>query len=144
MTVAGADDDYRLALRSPGRIARRRHWNADLVKVRPDLGIHLRYSGEVRGEAELYYLDERAGTVVHYVLRGEVADRGWRRAVREHRAGVRAGLDAIKDAFEHGRAPGDEPEAALLAEQHRAIAAFDARVAAAKPQQPAPTAAGMT
>lgn len=92
-----------LSLRAPGLLARRRRWTARLTTVRPDLGIALRYGGEVAGEAEVYYLDERAGTVVHYVLRGVVADRGWRRAVAEHRAGVRAGLHALKDRFEGER-----------------------------------------
>ena len=120
MTVSRDAHGYDLALRAPGLLARRRNWSVTVVRVRPTLGIALRYAGQVRGEAELYYLDEPDGTVVHYILRGTVPDRGWRAAQREHRAGVRAGLDALKDHLERGRVPGDEPDPALLAEQRRA------------------------
>lgn len=130
MSVFPAPGGHRLTLRPPGLAPVRQCWTAQLVRVRPALGIHLRYDGQVRGEAELYYLDERAGTVVHYVLRGEVADRGWRRAERRHRAGVRAGLDALKDRFEQGRAAGDEPDPRLLAEQRDAIAERNAAAGA--------------
>lgn len=137
MSVFPAPGGHRLALRAPGMTTARQLWTARLVKQRPALGIHLEYAGQLRGEAELYYLDERAGTVVHYVLRGKVADRGWRRAVRRHRAGVRAGLDALKDRLEGARAPGDEPDPKLLAEQQDAIAAFNAAVVAGRQRRAA-------
>jgi hypothetical protein len=119
-----------LELSAPGFTARRRRWTAQLGRERPGLGITLRYTGDVAGQAEFYYLDERAGTVVHYLLRGAVADRGWRWAVRDHRAGVRAGLHALKDRFEAGRRPGEEPAPQLLADQRRAQVAFAEGVAA--------------
>jgi hypothetical protein len=109
LTVTSDGSNAELELAAPGFTARRRRWTAQLSRERPGLGVALRYSGDVDGEAELYYLDEHAGTVVHYLLRAVVADRGWRSALRDHRAGVRAGLHALKDRFEAGRRPGEEP-----------------------------------
>ena len=136
LTVAADGAGLQLGLRAPGS-RRTRRWHAAHGKQRHDLGIELRYTGEVAGTAELYYLDEPAGTVVHYLFRGRVADRGARAAVRDHRAGVRAGLHALKDRFETGRVPGAEPDPALLVEQREAIAASAARVATARQQQAA-------
>lgn len=116
-TGAGSAD---VVLRAPGRIRRPRRWTLQVVKVRPELGVCMRYEGEVAGSGEFYYLDEPAGTVVHYAWRGAVADRRWRASVRDHRAGVRAGLEALKDSFEANRIPGEEPDAALLAQQRAA------------------------
>lgn len=132
LVVAAGPRGFALSLKAPGATSPRRRWTAQLRKDRPALGIHLAYAGDVAGEAEFYYLDERAGTVVHYVLRGTVADRAWRRAVRNHRAGVRAGLDALKDLLEGDREPGAEPDPQLLARQEQAIAEFEAAVAAGK------------
>jgi hypothetical protein len=127
LQLRASDDGQTLAaLWPPGWIRPPRRWTLQVTRVRPQLGIDLRYAGEVAGDAEFYYLDETAGTVVHYALRGTVPDRRWRAAVRDHRAGVRAGLDALKDRLELGRVPGAEPDAALLAEQQRAKAAFAA------------------
>ena len=121
---------YAVALRAPGPLRPVRRWNATVVKNRRDLGIDLRYRGDLTGEAEFYYLDETAGTVVHYIVRAQVADRRWRAAVRDHRAGVRAALDALKDRFERNRLPGEEPDAALLVQQEAAKVAFAEGVAA--------------
>lgn len=120
-----------VTLRAPGIARRRRRWTLEVARVRPDLGIDFRYSGDLAGEGEFYYLDEPAGTVVSYAFRGAVSDRAWRAAVRDHRAGVRVGLHALKDMFEGARGPGAEPGPALLAEQVRAAAA----VAEGRPRQ---------
>lgn len=137
LTATPEAEGCSLSLRAPGLTARRRHWTAAVTKDRPALGVHLRYAGDVAGEAEFYYLDEPAGTVVHYVLRGSVPDRRWRAAVRDHRAGVRVALHALKDRFERDRLPGDEPEPALLAAQQRAMREFAEAVAAARRKQAA-------
>lgn len=129
--AAGAGRSH-VTLHAPGRWRRPQRWTLEVVKVRPDLGIHLRYTGHVAGEAEFYYLDERAGTVVAYALRGAVPDVRWRSTVRDHRAGVRAGLEALKRRLEGDRVPGAEPDAVLLREQRRARAAFDQRVVASQ------------
>lgn len=101
-----------------------------LSKVRRDLGVDFDYRGTLDGQGEWYYLDEPAGTVVHYLLSARVADRGWRRILAEHRAAVRAGLRELKDRLEGARSAGDEPEPALLADQREAAAAFAAGVEA--------------
>lgn len=125
-TAAG----YAISLRPPGLLRPARRWTATIEKNRRDLGVDLAYAGDVTGDAEFYYLDETAGTVVHYVLRGRVAPRGWRGAVRDHRAGVRTALDALKDRFERDRLPGDEPDQDLLRIQQEAKIAFAQGVAA--------------
>ena len=130
LSLRQAGPGFAASLRPPGVGRRVRTWNARVTKNRRDLGVTLAYTGGLEGEAEFYYLDEPAGTVVHYVLRAAVPDRGWRSAVRDHRAGVRAGLHAMKDRFEAGRLPGDEPDPALLEHQRTAMAAFAAGVAA--------------
>lgn len=112
-----------------------------VLRVRPDLGVDFAVSGDLRGEAEWYYLDEVDGTVVHYLVRATTARRRHRRLVAAHRASVRAALHTVKDRLEGARAPGAEPVPELLADQQRAIAAFRAgveaharRVAAARDQ----------
>lgn len=121
----------RLVLRPPWP-ARRQVLVVRVVHERPGLGVALAYDGTIIGEAEWFYLDEPAGTVVNYLVRGEVAGRGWRRTLAAHRAAARRGLDALKDGLEAGRRVGDEPDTELLTDQRAARAAFDARVAAAR------------
>lgn len=79
------------------------------MEDRPDLGVVMRYRGDIDGEAEWYYLDEAHGVVVHYLLRAELGDRGWRRCLTAHRAAVRLALHSLKDRLEGQRLPGDEP-----------------------------------
>ena len=119
---------------APGRLRRARvqRFSASVTRERPDLGVDLSYDGDVRGEAEFFYLDEPAGTLVHYLLRGEVADRGWRRRLSDHRAVARVGLEALKARLEGSRAPGAEPDPVLLADQRRALAEYRARAAAGR------------
>jgi hypothetical protein len=78
------------------------------ARDRPGKGMTFRCGGALRGECEWYYTDERTGTVVHYLLRAEVAVPGPARIVRAHRWGVRSALHALKDGLEGGRAPGVE------------------------------------
>jgi hypothetical protein len=101
-----------------------------VAKDRTDLGVDFTLGLDIVGKAEWYYLDEVDGTVVHYLLRGEVADRGGRRLVAAHRASVRAALDVLKDRLEGARVPGSEPDPGLLADQREAMAAFRAGVEA--------------
>jgi len=133
-TTSGAEGATHLSLRPPtvaARLGRRSQQIAvTVVKDRADLGVDLAYRGTLDGAAEWYYLDESAGTVVHYVLHAEVADRAWRRTLAEHRACVRAGMGELKDRLEGARTPGAEPDPVLLADQHRAQAAFQAGVQA--------------
>ena len=129
LAASGDGEELDLTLRPPGRL-RAHRWSATVVKRRPGLGVDLRYRGDIDGEAEFYYLDEPWGTVVHYLVRARVADRGWRPLVAAHRAGARAAMDHLKDRFERDRLPGDEPDATLLSEQERAMAEFAANVAA--------------
>jgi len=123
-----------LVLRPPtasARLAGRRQRIAvRVVKDRVDLGVDLAYSGTLTGPAELFYLDTDDGTVVTYVARVAVADRGWRRTLAEHRAVVRAGLHELKDRLEGSRVPGTEPDPVLLADQREAQAAFQRGVEA--------------
>jgi hypothetical protein len=88
----------------------------------PNKGIHLACRGAFEGRAEWYYLDEVDGTVVHHVLDAVTAERGSRRRLVAYRASVRMALNALKDALERDRPPGEEPRTALLAHQ-RAVAA---------------------
>jgi hypothetical protein len=131
---SGDRDSFRLVLTPPTAAARLTGRTQALVgrvrKVRRDLGVDLDYRGTFTGRAEWYYLDERAGTTVHYLVRAEVADRGWRQVLGEHRASVRTALAALKDRLEGGRPAGAEPEPALLRDQEQAMAAFAAGVAA--------------
>jgi len=133
-SAAGSEGTTLLRLRPPtlgARIARCTHEIAvTVVKDRKDLGVDLAYRGTLAGTAEWYYLDETAGTVVHYVVHAEVADRAWRRALAEHRACVRAALQELKDRLEGARIPGAEPDPGLLADQEAARAAFQAGVEA--------------
>jgi hypothetical protein len=114
----------RLPLRPPRRLLLR------VTKDRGDLGLRFTVAGELDGRGEWFYLDEPAGTVVNFVLHAEAPDRGWRAALRDHRAAVRVALHTLKDRFESGRVPGSEPAPALLAAQRAAQAAFAAGVAA--------------
>lgn len=133
----GTGDGALLSIRPPGILRARQRITVAITKERPGKGVRMRYSGDLDGEAEWYYLDEPAGAVVHYLLNVRVADRGWRRRLADHRAAVRAALDTVKDRFEAGRIPGSEPDAALLADQRAAIARFQADVEAhARSQQP--------
>lgn len=109
--------------------ARVQRLRLEVTKERPDLGVDLRVRGDLDGEAEWYYLDEVDGVVVHWLVRAE-ARRAPRRIADAHRAAVRAGLHALKDVLEAGRAPGEEPSPALLADQQDAIAEFHAGVEA--------------
>ncbi len=132
-----AGEQVRVRLRPPGPGARPQRLTVRVVRDRPDLGIDLAYRGHVDGEAEFYYLDEPAGTVVHYLLRGDVAGRRWQATLRSHRAAVRRALNALKDRMEAGRPPGEEPSACLLADQREATAQFQAGVAAWRARQAA-------
>lgn len=121
-----------VTLRPPGLVPRRQRFAARVTKDRAarSLGVDLRYTGDITGEAELYYLDEPTGTVVHYLLRAAVAEHRWRRVLADHRASVRHALEALKERFEVGRLPGEEPDPALLAAQAEAIREFQAGVEA--------------
>ena len=130
-----AGDRVLLTLRVPGRIRLPGAASAQRIVVaamgeRPDKGLRLRYAGDLSGEAEWYYLDEPAGTVLHYLVNADVHDRGWRRRLAAHRAAVRAALHELKDRLERGREPGAEPDPALVSHQRRAMAAFQADVEA--------------
>jgi hypothetical protein len=111
---------WRLLLRPPTLgarlVGRTQALHVRVRRVRRDLGVELDYRGTIGGAAEWYYLDERAGTVVHYLLKGEAAGG---RTLAEHRAAVRAALHELKDRLEAGRAAGAEPDPALLAHQRR-------------------------
>lgn len=116
-----------VTLRHPGVLPRpRQRFAVEIAKNRAAraLGIDLRYRGDVTGEAEFYYLDEPAGTVVTYLLRASVAEHRWRATLAHHRAGVRVGLDALKDRLEGDRIPGAEPDPRLLADQQAAMVEF--------------------
>lgn len=113
-----------------------------VTKDRPDLGVTLSYVGDVRGEAEWYYLDESAGVVVTYLLRAEVDDRGGRRLVAAHRARVRAALLALADRADEGRPAAAEPPAALRRDQAAARAVFRAGVEAHAQRAERPRDAG--
>lgn len=130
--VSSRDLGTRVAvtLAPPGLARRRQRFTVTVTRERPAKGVRMQYRGELAGDAEWYYLDEPAGTVVHYLLTAEVADRGWRRRLADHRAAVRQGLDALKDRVEDGRVPGTEPDPRLLDDQRAAIAEFRAAVAA--------------
>lgn len=119
-------------LKPPGRLRRAHRLTVTLVKNRKDLGVSLRVTGDVDGEAEFYYLDEVDGVAVSYVLRAEVPGgaANARRFTRDHRAAVRAALHALKDRCEGGRVPGSEPDPLLLTDQVLAIAEFRAGVEA--------------
>lgn len=119
-----AGDTVAVTVRPPGLARRSQRFTVKTVQDRADKGIRMRYTGDVTGDAEWYYLDEPTGVVVHYLLTAEVADRGWRRRLADHRAAVRLALHALKDRLEGERVPGDEPDPRLLADQRRAIAEF--------------------
>lgn len=133
-SAIGPGGTTRLALHPPtfaARVAgRSQRIDVTVVKDRADLGLDLAYRGTLTGTAEWYYLDEAAGIVVHYVVHADVADRGWRRALAEHRACIRAGMEELKDRLEGARIPGSEPDPVLLADQRKARAAFQAGVEA--------------
>lgn len=119
-----------VTLTPPGIARRTQRFTVAVTKERPAKGIRMRYTGDLAGDAEWYYLDEPAGTVVHYLLTAEVTDRAWRRRLTDHRAAIRQGLDTVKDRLEDGRIPGTEPDPRLLDDQQAAIAEFRAAVAA--------------
>lgn len=111
-------------------LRRRQRLDVRIVKDRTDLGVDLHYQGTLEGAAEWFYLDEPSGITVHYLMRAQVSDRGWRRTLADHRMVVRAALHALKDRLEGGRTPGAEPDAQLLGDQRVAIAEFEAGVEA--------------
>lgn len=119
-------DTVAMTLRPPGFARRPQRFTVKTVQDRSDRGIRMRYTGDVVGDAEWYYLDEPTGVVVHYLVNAEVADRGWRRRLADHRAAVRLALHTLKDRLEGDRVPGAEPDARLLADQRRAIAEVQA------------------
>ncbi|HVL99083.1 MAG TPA: SRPBCC family protein [Egibacteraceae bacterium] len=121
-TSRAADGRVALTLRPPGLIRRPQHLLVEVTENRAAKGIRMRYTGDFDGAAEWYYLDEPTGSVVHYLLDVDVADRGGRRRLVAHRATVRAALHRLKDRLEAGRTPGSEPDPALLAHQHEALA----------------------
>lgn len=135
-TSRSAGDAVAVTLRAPGRLrprhGRPQRYLVEVSKDRPGLGVNLRYRGDLDGEAEFYYLDERAGITVHYLLRAHTSVGRWPALLRDHRAAVRAGLNALKDRFEGGRLPGQEPDEALLCDQREAIAEFRAAVKASQ------------
>jgi hypothetical protein len=134
ITATPAGEATRLRLSPPGPLQRlgvRSHEVVATVrKERRNLGIDLAYRGQLAGEAEFYYLDEPSGVVVHYLVRADTADRGWRRRLAGHRAVMRAGLNAVKARLEGDRLPGSEPDPLLLRDQQAAIAEFQAGVEA--------------
>lgn len=99
-----------LTLRPPQPLARRQHLRLDVEKVRPGKGLQLSVQGWAAGQVEWYYLEDMGGVTVHYLLRADIADRGWRRALARHRCAVRIGLHALKERLEEGRPPGAEPD----------------------------------
>lgn len=119
-----------LTVRPPGLGRRAQRFAIVTTKDRPDKGVRMRYTGDVTGDAEWYYLDEPTGVVVHYLLDAAVADRRWRRRLADHRAAVRLALHALKDRLEGDRVPGAEPDPVLLTDQRQATAEFQAAVAA--------------
>jgi hypothetical protein len=123
------DDHVVLTLRPAG--ARPAHRiRIQVTKQRPNLGVNLRYHGDLVGDAEWYYLDEPNGVVIHYLLHADTPRRSPRRLLRAHRWCIREALHAVKDVLEGGRLPGAEPDAAFLEHQRRAIAEFQAGVEA--------------
>jgi hypothetical protein len=137
LQVRTAGVAHRVRHDPPGMVGAAHVVEVRVVKDRPDLGIDVALAGDFVGSAEWYYLDEVDGTVVHYVLRAETAERGWRRRLAAQRASVRAALDELKDRLEAGRIPGAEPDPQLLADQQAAIAEFTARVEAHRAAQAA-------
>lgn len=107
----GAHGTSVLRTRPPGAWARHHTIVLTTERIRPDAGVHFGVTGWARGRAEWYYLDERGGVVVHWLLCGDIEDRGWRRALYRHRCAVRLGLQGLKDLLEGGRPPGAEPPA---------------------------------
>lgn len=112
-----------LTHRRPVGWRRARTW-VEPVKVRPDLGVDFALTGDLVGEGEWYYLDDRSGVLVHHLLRVQAPDRGGARVAGTYRASVRAALHVLKVALEGQRQPGDEPDADLVADQAEAAAAF--------------------
>lgn len=125
-------DTVDLVLRPPRLLARTQRLALRTIKVRPDAkGVRLGVGGDVTGEAEWFALDERAGVVVNYLLKGTVGVRGWRRFLAAHRASVRAAMHSLKDRLERGVPPGVEPPPGLLAHQADAKARMEAEARAA-------------
>jgi hypothetical protein len=120
-------DDRRteVVLHTPWRAPRRHRLVVTADRVRPrDKGLEMTVAGDVVGTAEWFHLDRGDGVVVNYLLRGRVADGGWRRLLAAHRASVRAALTDAKRRLEAGRLPGTEPEPALLAHQAAELVTF--------------------
>ncbi|MGI9018408.1 MAG: hypothetical protein ACR2HR_15110 [Euzebya sp.] len=119
--------DFRTRLPLPAR----QRLGLQVDRVRPrDKGLEFTVSGDVVGTGEWYHLDQPAGVVVHYLLRGELTHGNARRWVAAHRHVVRVGLTALKRRLEGGRPPGAEPHPELLAHQARELAIFAEEVAA--------------
>jgi hypothetical protein len=129
MTTEPVGSAVLVRLRPPGLLRARQRFVVEVASNRrePPLGLLLRCRGDVTGEAELYYLDEPAGCVVTYLLRASVTNYRWRATLAGHRAGMRAGLETLKERLEAGRIPGDEPDAALLRHQLQAHVDFRPR-----------------
>lgn len=107
-----ARDGAALELRPPG-LSRVQRLRVTLIEERPGLGLRLGLRGDFAGDAEWYYLDEGDGTLVHYLVRGQMGGRGAHRRLARHRWVVREGLHALKDLLESGRSPGQEPGSSL-------------------------------
>lgn len=105
------------------------HLELRVDTIRPAAkGLRFSLAGDLRGEGEWFYLDERAGVTVHHLVKGEVPDRRARRVTATLRASVRGALTELKDRLEAGRVPGAEPDPRLLAHQEAALAAYAAEL----------------
>ncbi len=128
LRVTAVGERLRLRHRAPGFWRGAHTVEVSLTRERPDRGLELSCRGDLDGEAEWFYLDEVDGVTVHHLLRAD-APRRPARLLAAHRASVRAALNVLKDRLERGRAPGTEPEPALLAHQARVRAERRARTA---------------
>lgn len=107
------------ALREPGFWTRLcPDLDVTVVTDRGDEGVRCAVTGALVGSNELWVEPWGDGAIVHYYLRADVTRRGSatepvavspRRAVKvreAHCVRVKAGLNAVKDRLEAGRAPG--------------------------------------
>jgi hypothetical protein len=107
------------ALREPGLWASLcPDLDVTVVTDRGDEGVRCAVTGALVGSNELWVEPWGDGAIVHYYLRADVTRRGSatepvvvspRRAVKvreAHCVRVKAGLNALKDRLEAGRAPG--------------------------------------
>lgn len=107
-----------------GRLPRsRQRLVVHVDRVRPrDKGLEFSVRGDVVGTGEWFHLDEPAGVVVHYLLRGDARRLHPRMWVATHRWSVRRGMWGLKRRLEAGRVPGAEPHPQLVAHQRRELA----------------------